>query len=438
MQIVSSLPADVFVVDGLPPEVGAMLLAMYSRDPRSARVHLEKIKEVGVEKFMGTYYVGYGHKSIGDCGSTTVCAELVSMLAAKAIQHHPLYNGQEASTRYLDMTNQPILNPFGNELGALIQTRWMNIYSRVLEALIPHFTEKYPMLPQDNPVQYAKAIKAKAFDVARAFLPAGCTTYVGWHTNLRQAWDHIYEMRFHPLDEVQEIAAAMLARLKESYPNSFGFKDRPEQDDYYSECSSFVYSSVHTLPREGWSYTSSLNTFQLKDHPLLTSRPKWAELPDHFNRFGEIRFNFFLDFGSFRDIQRHRSCVQVMPLLTTRYGIEEWYLESLPEELRNEILPLVEEQEEAIHSLTDDTILAQYYVAMGYRVKCELIAHLPSAVYIAELRSTQAVHPTLRVIAQKMGKALKEVLPSMTLYVDKSPDEWSTLRGKHDIVKKEE
>jgi len=38
---------------------------------------------------------------------------------------------------------------------------------------------------------YDKAIAARAFDILRGFLPAGATTNIAWHTNLRQAADKI-------------------------------------------------------------------------------------------------------------------------------------------------------------------------------------------------------------------------------------------------------
>ena len=65
---------------------------------------------------MSQFYVGYGHKSIGDCGSITIFIEGCSMLAAKAIQDTKLYNGQEASTRYIDFSQQAMINPLGTEI----------------------------------------------------------------------------------------------------------------------------------------------------------------------------------------------------------------------------------------------------------------------------------------------------------------------------------
>jgi hypothetical protein len=78
--------AQLFIIDDQNPEDIAMMQALYSRSSASVQHHLEKVKKTGSGKFMESYYVGYGHESIGDCGSTTIFIENVSILAAKAIQ----------------------------------------------------------------------------------------------------------------------------------------------------------------------------------------------------------------------------------------------------------------------------------------------------------------------------------------------------------------
>ena len=78
-------------IDG---QAEAMLQALHSRSIGGIESHLRILKEKGAENFMEQFYVGYGHKSIGDCGSATVFVEGVSMLAAKAIQDWRLYYGQ--------------------------------------------------------------------------------------------------------------------------------------------------------------------------------------------------------------------------------------------------------------------------------------------------------------------------------------------------------
>jgi len=58
-------------------------------------------------------------------------------------------------------------------------------------------------------------------------------------------------------------------------------------------------------------------------------------------------------------------------------------------------------------------------------------------VYIAELRTQQTVHPTLRLIAKALGEAIEEYVPGIALYCDYRDDEWSARRGSQDIVAKE-
>lgn len=427
----------IIVHDGLPPEANAMAMAMYSRDPRSFLVHLKVVIQKGWKKFMSQYYVGYGHKSIGDCGTTNICAENVSMLDAKSIQANELYNGQEASTRYLDMSGQRIMNPLGTETGKAIQDRWMSFYALALEGLIPYLKNLYPRHEEEDKTTYEKAIKARAFDIARAFLPAGCTTYVGWHSTLRQAWDHIMEMRYHPLAEMRRTAALMLDALKAKYPSSFRFDLSPEQLQYLRTMGSYSYAEFKNHPEFG--YRSQMDIEEMMKHPgamcLIMKRPKKAELPDWFKSFGLIVFDFLLDFGSFRDMQRQRSATQFMPLLTLDYGMHQWYLANLPPELLHEARALLIIQESEIRKI-ENPLIRQYYIAMGYRVACRMAAGLPSAVYIAELRSMQTVHPTLRPVAQQMGAVLTKLVPCIKLYCDMEPDRWSIKRGSQDIVRK--
>ena len=76
----------IFVYDEFNPVDTAMMQALYSRSAESVVAHAEKVKASGSGKFMEKFYVGYGHASIADCGSTTIFIEDVSMLVAKAIE----------------------------------------------------------------------------------------------------------------------------------------------------------------------------------------------------------------------------------------------------------------------------------------------------------------------------------------------------------------
>ncbi len=172
--------------------------------------------------------------------------------------------------------------------------------------------------------------------------------------------------------------------------------------------------------------------------PLLTSRPPKTSLPHLLTELGQITFEFRLDFGSFRDIQRHRNGICRMPLLTTELGFHSWYLDQLPPILRKAAEELINSQTEKISSLEARKEIKQYYIALGFLVPCRVTYGLPAAVYVTELRSGRSVHPTLRQVAHQMHYALKERFPILTLHTDLEPDEWSIKRGKEDITKKQQ
>lgn len=429
---------DLIILDGrdVPhPEDLAMLQSLYSRSPQSVRIHLEKVRKAGSGKFMGQYYVGYGHKSIGDNGNTAMFAEGVSMLCAKAIQDTPLYNGQEASTRYLDMAAQPFLNPLGTSEGAEIQEAWRAIYTRALSDLQTILQAEFPRKDGQDEGTWKKAIKARAFDITRSLLPAGAATLVAWGANLRQANDHLKEMRHHVLPEVRQTSEGFHGNLTEKYTSSFNHERDQAEEDYVERSMavfSFFDEDVSNFP--DFRCTSKLDLTALSSprlRDLLVTRPRRAELHQRFRRFGSIDFEFTLDFGSYRDLQRQRSAVQEMPLLTTRLGFHQWYLDKLPDYVHAEIESITDR----VNALDTTDALRQYYIPMGYLVPVVMSCPLPSAVYIAELRAGVTVHPTLRIRAQQMGEAIKQCVPWIAMHHDMSPpDTWSIKRGAQDIV----
>ena len=111
---------------------------------------------------------------------------------------------------------------------------------------------------------------------------------------------------------------------------------------------------------------------------ILEKRPAKTELPKYLAEAGNLQFEFLLDFGSFRDLQRHRAIVQRMPLLTIDIGFEKWYLAELPEELRGEAESFLKTQEEKINKLNISKEDTQYYIAMGYKVSNRVTGNIAS------------------------------------------------------------
>ncbi len=121
-----------------------MLQALHSRSAGGIENHLQVLAEKGADNFMSKFYVGYGHKSIGDCGNVTVFIEGVSQLVAKAVQDTKLYSGQEVSTRYVDFSQQPFLDPSTSEAGKAILEEERAFYLSLLPELNLYFQNNFP------------------------------------------------------------------------------------------------------------------------------------------------------------------------------------------------------------------------------------------------------------------------------------------------------
>ncbi len=424
----------------ITPEAEAMLQALHSRSVGGIREHLKILAAKGSEKFMSTFYVGYGHKSIGDCGSATIFIEGVSMLAAKAIQDYPLYSGQESSTRYIDFSKQLFIDPVGTQDSKAILETWREFYLRGVEEMIRYVKEQCPKSESETDVIYEKAVKARAFDIMRSFLPAGASTNLAWHTNLRQFGDRVLLLRNHPLQEVRGIGETIEKALLEAFPSSFSAKRYEETEKFISESvTNSYFFEIKDAPDFRISFDGINDALVSQHKHIFEQRPSKTELPKWLDECGSLQFEFLLDFGSFRDIHRHRAVSERMPLVTTAHGFGSWYLNELSGTLRKDAENLLRKQDDEIKKLPASNELKQYYTGMGYNLPIRVTGGLPALTYLAELRSGITVHPTLRVRAIQMGETIEKRLGQLgiiaKLHLDRSSDRFNTKRGKDDIVK---
>lgn len=429
------------------PETTAMLQAFYSRNHKPIKVRLSEMGDNAdsVKRGLEKWYVGYGHKSIGQCGTFTIFIENVSILAAKAIQDTPLYNGQETSTRYIDFSTQPMYLPFEND----VQQKWLDFYTKHQQIVINHVAEQYNLNLNDK-IEY-KTAKARAFDILRGFLPAGCTTQLSWHTTFTHASDRLIQLLHHPLLEVRDIAHEIITQCVDTYPFAFAGidKDIERYSEYYTQ---YAEELNYFNPDDAWctqlkalpsgsinvmydSLDSSTADLTIDLTDAVVNRIKGLMLPRFLNFSSHFTIEYLLDYGSYRDIQRHRNCTQMNPLLTTDYGFHEWYVNSLPKSIQKEAKVLIHTQLLDIEELREQysDVDIQYLIPMGFKVPGLLSCTLPQLVYLAELRTSKTVHPTLRVIAKEFAKLAKKYVP---IFDDTSDDVIDTRRGTQDIIEK--
>jgi thymidylate synthase ThyX len=430
---------NITIIDDLPPEDGAMLQALYSRSPDSVHKHLQRVRSKGSGSFMSQYYVGYNHKSIADCGTTSIFVENISLLAAKAIQDNPMYSGQESSTRYIDFSKQPMVDPVGTEQSRDILFEWMYFYNKAQVPVVEHVRQQHPRKDGESEKMYERAVHARAFDILRAFLPAGVTTNVAWHTNLRQARDRLEHLAVHPDPEIAGMGQRIAEALSHRYPHS-GFAqvaDGSEASTYRKMCAArFAYAQTP------WVYgnrnhvalaVQSRGGVASHYSEVFATRPKGVELPRAVAWVGRVQSTYLLDFGSFRDLQRHRNGNMVMPLLSMAHGFEDWYLEQMPPHVAEVARQLIRAQETRINGLACSSTVRQYYCPLGALVMCQVDQDIPAFVYRVELRSSKTVHPTLRRRVLREAELFREQLPIIKMYIDEDPDDWDVRRGRQTI-----
>lgn len=463
----TNVTPDIFVVDDQHPEDQAMLQALYSRSPASVVSHLDKLKQVGSGTFMQNYYVGYGHASIGDCGTTSIFIEQVSMLVAKAFQDTPLYSGQEASTRYLDFAQQSLYDPYDKPESRAILDKWMSLYNSTRPQLVEGLKRQHPFNPAEykNEKVWENTLNARAFDIARALLPIGTTTLLSWTTNLRQARDHLRKLKSHPLPEVRATAGAVFAKLLEKYPNSFKATDMdgPDSGDTRAAYQAKFADSTHfasadelyeryeisddekeLLQNDGMVVLQDaidLEGLTRNESEVLNTRPSGAALPWRLEAYGRYNVLSLLDFGSYRDLQRHRNGVCQVPLMDARFGMHPWYMGEMEALLSADayaaVLREIAAQVEAVKALPYGTaMLNQYLYPMGMQALVHMAYSVPQMVYVGELRSGKTVHASLRPLAQKLLQVLEADLPGIALYGDMDEDSWTAKRGEQTISAK--
>lgn len=435
------------VADHYAPDVQAMIMARYSRSYESVESRLPDTKEsedhhrISLHK----YYVGYGHKSVSQLGSTTIWLEGVSQLAAKAIENHPLFNGQESSTRYIDFSNQEMYSP--DSVITHWQERFRAFYIKAVPLVAEKLKSEFPFesnsgnyhRKEDAGEQTARAmitwentIKARTFDICRGLLPAGCTTNVAFTGTFDTINDHFGEMLCHPCQEMKDIAVSVLTQLKEKYPHAAMdiniLKERNSfvtNDFFYQDCNDAKeLNSVTGIDyRNEFEYSYS-----------LANRTKFSKI----NRYNSKKLNVslygFLDFGSYRDIHRHRNGSIAMEVLGVWNDFHDFYISQMPSELQNDLGDLLEEYEVWYREAEDlSEYDKQYCTPMGYKVFVDYECDLNQALYVFELRSGKTVHQTLRQLVHVWVKDFKENFEfefgDILIHADMDEDNFTLRRG---------
>ena len=152
----------------------------------------------------------------------------------------------------------------------------------------------------------------------------------------------------------------------------------------------------------------------------MRHRGKHDEVLRPFSAGQHFRFDILMDIGGFRDMHRHRRCVQIMQDFTTAHGFDT------PPEVeaagaRAEYDAAMQRAAAAVAKISsggeaEAAQNAQYAIPLGFRKRTLFKMDFAEAVYISELRTTPAGHTSYRNVAYAMYEAVAGRHPALAGY----------------------
>lgn len=454
----------------MPPEKSAYALARYSRSADSILQSLEWVRTHNSQKFLESFYFQYGHASIADLGHLGLCWEGISELAATEIEDEQLWDGQAKSTRYQDFSQLGFINPteFDTFQAAVYQSAGQALlaaYEKLHALKFEELKNSLPCPPDMKPDAYDRNLKARAFDVARYTLFLGIPTNVGQVTSIRTLEKQIRRIKASEFGELrslgEEAAGAVAAKPDCLWDESVGepvaptlakYVDPdkhqpqsnqdlslwaqqnlpPQRNEANSEVdllrpqstpadivASLLYP-VTTRPfRELYEIAEAMSEAQRNEviDTALQSRSRYDELLKNF-RGGPYVFDIVMDIGAYRDLHRHRRCIQLRQPYTNTLGF------ALPDQItpgpiRDTYVAAMAAANAAYDSLPQPA--AQYLLPFGIKSRFLFKMDFAEIEYISKLRSGVKGHFSYRQIAWQMKEALDAQEPSLARLIAATP-----------------
>ena len=463
------------------PEIGIQAIAAEVSNDSRGLSRAEKLYE--------TVFVEYGDDSVAQLGGAHVACEQASAILTKVLERGRLAAYLEQSTRYIyydaklkdadgtarfrfqtppEIEQGPTANRYSETMDRLFES-----YSFVVRALTSHFQIRFPQGTQETRGAYRSATRARACDTARGLLPASTTSNLGIFATGQAYEALLMRMNASPLAEAREYSQMMLVELRKVIA---GFLSRVDVEDrgvawsdYFKNVAQNMNEMVESesAPLDASDFDLDRDEVEMLDYdPDAEIRLVAAALYPYSNRsevdllktalgmsdeerrnvistyVGErlnrrhkpgrgmeriyYRFDVLSDFGSFRDLQRHRMMTIDWQRLTPRHGY------STPPEIEDvggEVASRWHDSMSEMSELYWDVLkehgadVAQYTVPFGYRIRYNVQMNARQAFHMLELRTGASGHSDYRRICLKMHALIRDqaghaVIADAMEYVD--------------------
>jgi len=248
-------------------------------------------------------------------------------------------------------------------------------------------------------------------------------------TLVKYAQPNEYEMRTRA--ELAQAANEILGALPVAEAPLVDLVERTESLEV-ELAATLLYAASHHPYRQIRDLVAGLPASQVSDVIELgfKHRGKHDEALRAFHAGAALRFDILMDIGGFRDMHRHRRCVQIIQGFTAQHGYET------PEQgdmgpgvkLLTEAGVLGDYQSaiEAAHAASAQIAAgpgkeaaqsALYVLPLATRIRSLFKMDFAEAQYISELRSGPAGHFSYRRVAWEMYKAIERQHPTLARHI---------------------
>jgi thymidylate synthase ThyX len=442
--------------------------------PARPALHLATEK---ARAFHEKWVVGYGHASVAEHAVVHLAVENASIVASKVIEDMRLGAFTEKSTRYVVFDTRSYVEPPGLPGEALAVYRasaerlfgaYLDLVPRTMDAL----RARVPRPEGTSEAAHTAAIRAQACDLCRGLLPAGTRTNLGLTANARAMETLLTKMLSHPLGEVSSLARAMHKASLHVAPTLVKYAAESPYRAGLGKAVNDALRRVYTPPEAGASSTMVLTqpvrTVRWDKDALervglalvydgadpaahasgvidglrnatsgelaqvvaaaLEGRGPHDPVPRAFEA-SSITFELMLDYGAYRDLQRHRMLSPATQRLTCHLGFDT------PGELN--ALGLYDGYHQALMEAHDAWVKieathpleAQYAVPLAYRIRTLWTLNLRELFHVIELRSQKQGHASYRRIAQSLYRSACIVHPWLKPLIRVDLNDYALARG---------
>jgi thymidylate synthase ThyX len=465
-------PVYVFT-DKVSRKAVAAAMGRLSRSANDTRIiYLDEFagKEDQVDALLKRVVTEFGDDSVQQLMPIMLVVELASNLLTKKLEWGRLAAYLEQSTRYIffDHKIKGRYRYFIPELPENLQIEYQirmdeifDRYSNLVREMTSYYRSQNPAPPKEDKEKYQawmNSTRAQACDTVRTILPTATKSTVGIVGSAQSVDNLIMNLAAEDLKECTQTAVAILRQVRKVAAAFYERTDLPERggatvahkvqtkknmrefaklffggyeqvaipDVQVNLINYWPKDELEIVPNLLWSKTRASFAQIQETVSVLTDDEKrlliTQYIGERFNRrhkpgraFEDIRYKWEIvgDYGTFRDLQRHRMVDEMewqnlTPYLG--YAIPDAVVKA---GFRDQFERCYEISAALYRTLFDAGFEeeAQYATLMGHRMRYKFTINARASYHLHEIRTTPHGHPGYRRIVQMMHDKVSEVHP---------------------------